>query len=62
MATQQTKQEERYFIVRRDSLGEYGSESGSDKAEAERLLAESASEVGELVVIRGVIIPPTFQL
>jgi hypothetical protein len=31
-------------------------EVGSNKEEAERLLAESASDVGDLVVIRGTII------
>lgn len=44
----------RYFIIERSALSAYGNENGSDKAEAERLLAESHSEVGDLVVIRGV--------
>lgn len=55
-------EEVRYFIVERDSLSAYGNATGSDKAEAERLLAESGDSVGDLVVIRGVIIKPYFNL
>jgi hypothetical protein len=62
MATNNDDKKVRYFIVQRDQLSAYGNENGSDKAEAERLLAESASEVGDLVVIRGVMITPTFNL
>jgi hypothetical protein len=62
MATKDNSSKIKYFIVERSSLANYGSENGSDKAEAERLLAESASEVGELCVIRGELIKPTFVL
>lgn len=61
-AKQTQSDEPRYFIVQRDSLGMYGNENGSDKEEAERLLAESASETCDLVVIRGVAIKPSFKL
>lgn len=60
--TKPAKPETRYYIIERNALSAYGSENGSDKAEAERLLAESHSEVGDLVVIRGVAIQPTFKL
>lgn len=52
---------ERYFIVERDQLSAYGNENGSDKAEAERLLAE-AGDGNDLLVIRGVLIKPSFNL
>lgn len=55
-------EEVKYFIVQRDRLSEYGSEAGSDKTEAERLLAESGEDIGELVVIRGTLIKPQFNL
>lgn len=51
----------RYFIVERDQLSAYGNENGSDKAEAERLLAE-AGDGNDLLVIRGVLIKPSFNL
>lgn len=62
MSTAKDESTVRYFIVERDSLSAYGSESGSDKAEAERLLAECGEEIGELVVIRGELIKPSFKL
>jgi hypothetical protein len=52
----------RYFILERDRLSDYGNAIGSDKAEAERLLAESGESIGELVVIRGELVEPTFKL
>lgn len=61
MAKKQTD-EIRYFIVERDSLSAYGNENGSDKAEAERLLSESGDARIDLLVIRGKLIKPTFQL
>lgn len=61
MATKKPKEEVRYFIVQRDSLSMYGSETGSNRVEAERLLRES-SETEDLVVIRGTIVKPYFNL
>lgn len=56
-----SKESVRYFIVERDSLSAYGNENGSDKAEAERLLSESQGETDRLVVIRGVLLKPSFN-
>lgn len=62
MATKKPTEKIKYFIVQRDSLSAYGNENGSDKAEAERLLEESPTEVGDLIIIRGEMITPKFQL
>lgn len=63
MVTSNKKEPEvKYFIIQRGHLSEYGNEHGSDKAEAERLLGESSDDVGDLVVIRGIIIKPYFNL
>lgn len=62
MAQKETKQKIRYYIVEYNALSIYGSENGSDRADAERLLVESGEAVGKLVVIRGVVIIPTFNL
>lgn len=58
---QKAKDNMRYFIIQRDLLSMYGNEIGSNKGEAEQLLGE-ASEVGDLVVIHGVIVKPYFNL
>lgn len=55
------QEEERYFIAERSNLSAYGSEDGSDKEEAERLL-EEAGEVDDLVAIKGRLIKPKFVL
>lgn len=60
MAKSGKSEEVKYFIVQCDSLSMHGSETGSDKAEAERLLQES-SDTSDLVVIRGVIHQTIFQ-
>lgn len=57
-----TPEEDKYFIVEQSQLSSYGSESGSDKEEAERLLAEAGVAIGDLVVIKGRLITPKFVL
>lgn len=52
----------RYFIIEADDLSKYGSQIGADKAEAEKMLAEAGDSIGNLVVVRGEVINPTFKL
>lgn len=61
MKKDKKSKEAKYFIVERSQLGAYGSENGSTKEEARDMLNES-SRSDDLVVIKGVLIEPTFVL
>lgn len=60
MDTKKRVDEEKFFIVRKDELSAYGDEKGSTALEAEELLR--LQDCSDLVVIKGVLIPPTFVL